>query len=930
MTKNLNYPQRGVGSASPRWLHCAICVALWPTLAWGQGNKAPWEEYDKLIQGRGKVVALTADLFGDSVDLASGALSFSATDASVPGNQDGLSVAVSRSFSVGNRKGYGPNELAFADWDIELPRLTGVFATGTGWGSPCTHQGNGQPPLIQQPAYFYPHEYWQGNRMILPGRGSQDMMVANGTVPATPSTGGPYPWLTADLTFFSCLPNQKNAGGEGFLALTSDGTKYWFDWQAQLLEPTLEKTTAGGSSASGNVTYLGRRQVSLYASRVEDRFGNWVSYTYTNAATAPVRLTRIDASDGRALTLEYNAAGHIAKVNEGARSWIYEYSRPSSVATSLSAVVLPDGSRWTLDMAALANATILYEQSTRPEDLVRSCGDPGIVVGPGDLSATLTHPAGARGVFTVGVQRMGRSNVPMVCSNYSTPNNNPNDDVAYYALAYDGFALKKKQLSGPGVTAVEWNYAYGAQISFAPGTGPVCTSGDCGQPRCTSDSCAGTSTTVVQGPESSWTRYTFGNSYRYNEGKLLKIERGSSASAIARTETFRYAWALPGQQFAAPLGSTQQTRGDGFGSEYRRPEIGRSVSQDGVNFDRQVATVDAFARPTQTTRSSSLGFSRTDLSEYYDDTARWVLGQSKRQINQNTGLVVSQVDYHAANALPAKVYAFGRLQQELAYNPDGTVASVKDGKGQATVLSQWKRGIPQAIGYADSTSESASVDDLGLIASTTDENGYSAGYRYDAMGRLAGLTYPSGDSVAWNPMSSDFAASGAAAFGLPAGHWSQVRSEGNKRDRVFFDAYWRPVLEETYDVADRAGTLSQVVKRYDGLGRLVFQSYPLRNVADIGAALPGVRTRYDTLDRPLASEQDSELGVLTTSVEYLSGFQRRTTNPRGYATNERFQVFDEPDFGSPVLIEAPAGVSTTIARDIFGKPLELIRSGPNG
>ena len=45
-------------------------------------------------------------------------------------------------------------------------------------------------------------------------------------------------------------------------------------------------------------------------------------------------------------------------------------------------------------------------------------------------------------------------------------------------------------------------------------------------------------------------------------------------------------------------------------------------------------------------------------------------------------------------------------------------------------------------------------------------------------------------------------------------------------------------------------------------------------------------------------QADSELAtpmyLLTTTTEYLGGFQHRVTNPRGYVTQYDFQGFDTP------------------------------------
>lgn len=83
-------------------------------------------------------------------------------------------------------------------------------------------------------------------------------------------------------------------------------------------------------------------------------------------------------------------------------------------------------------------------------------------------------------------------------------------------------------------------------------------------------------------------------------------------------------------------------------------------------------------------------------------------------------------------------------------------------------------------------------------------------------------------------------------------------------------------------------------------GRLVFQSYPQRGITDYTQSVPGTRTQYDMLGRATRVERDAEGGVLATTMAYLAGFQRQTTDPRGNTTTERFQVFDQPSDALPV------------------------------
>ncbi len=78
--------------------------------------------------GAGLLLAvLGSDLFGDQVNLVNGGLSFSITDISVPGNSS-LPVALTRTFAVTDRTKYLTNDEPLADWDLDLPRLSGVFA----------------------------------------------------------------------------------------------------------------------------------------------------------------------------------------------------------------------------------------------------------------------------------------------------------------------------------------------------------------------------------------------------------------------------------------------------------------------------------------------------------------------------------------------------------------------------------------------------------------------------------------------------------------------------------------------------------------------------------------------------------------------------------------------------------------------------------
>ncbi|WP_396617483.1 wall associated protein [Lysobacter soli] len=902
----------------------------------------PWEEYAKLVDSSQSITALGPNLFGDQVNLSNGSLSFSATDVSVPGNS-ALPVAVGRTFNVSNRKGYDFNDLPFADWDLDVPRMSGVFATSWQGGildapqqrCSITAVGAAQPPsLAYGDSYFTARDYWHGNQLTLPGGGGGELMLRQDGVPA-PSAGGPYYWVTSDYTYLSCLSAVGNDEGEGFLAITPDGTKYWFNWMARYAEPELK------SGKDGQFSRLARGKRVLYATRVEDRFGNWVTYSYSNASQSGAVLNQINASDGRSLSLSYNARGHIASISNGTQTWHYEYTYPSGTKGSLTAVILPDSSRWAINFAPFEAATIGYYKGA-PGEPERDCFNAGDAQGPLSIVGSITHPSGATGEFEVQIVRHGKSNVPAVCENYSTVNGSPTnvgDDMAYYPMEYDQHSLTRKRITGPGLPIAEWNYSYQSFATWyyigGPGTSPICPSGtDCSVPRCVSDDCAGTSKTIVAGPEGEWTRYTFGNSFRYNEGKLLKVERGAGANSIVRVDDTRYLWPVAGQQFATPIGRSIHPRRDGFAAAYLRPISSSTTTLDGVTFNRRVNTFDGRARPLNTSRWSSLGYTKTDSTEYYDHSGLWVLGQVLRRLNADSGQVIEETEYDSATALPVSRSAFGKLQHSLTYNTDGTVSQVRDGNNNATTASNWKRGIPQTVLHPDQKSVSAVVNDVGWVMSATDENGFTTRYAYDAMGRMSNISYPAEDSTLWNDRTTSFLAVANEELGIPAGHWKQVVQQGDYRKTSYYDAMWRAIAEQEEDIADPAGTTRWTTRRFDALGRNVFESYPrnpfVDGVVNAGAAAAGSRIGYDIIGRETRREQDSELGPLVTTTDYLSGFQRRITNPRRFEVTQRFQVYDEPVYDAPVRVDMPHSTSTTIIRDRYLKPLEVTRSGPDG
>jgi RHS repeat-associated protein len=312
---------------------------------------------------------------------------------------------------------------------------------------------------------------------------------------------------------------------------------------------------------------------------------------------------------------------------------------------------------------------------------------------------------------------------------------------------------------------------------------------------------------------------------------------------------------------------------------------------------------------------------------YQDFDSLWVLGRPTTTTEISTGSVIQSNTYDN-NANLSTTSHFGVLKSAYTYSPDGTLKTVTDGAGAAhqVVLDSFKRGIPQTITYPTGHVKSAVVSDIGKITSLTNEAGSTTTYDYDAMGRLKLIVYPV-DSPAYSNTTVSFAKMAASELGLPAGFWKQTLVTGKLVERNYFDALWRPVITERYDVNNRAGTGRFTVRGFNIDGKTTYESYPSNAISSYLDRPAGTFNDYDALQRVWRSTQDSELGGLVTSTNYLPGFQTRVTDPRGNATTSSFQAFDDPGAAVPVAIASPENVNTVISRNIFGEPYSLTRSG---
>ncbi|MGQ0429579.1 MAG: RHS repeat domain-containing protein [Gammaproteobacteria bacterium] len=844
------------------------------------------EEFTRKIQAARTVAPLGADLFGDSTDWYSGTTTFRVVDVEIPGN-NALPVRIARVRSTAPPEGPTAPGL-MGDWELELPYLSGVFPQGNGWriGPSLTvnrcSSGPLTPPAVSHGGggAFGPEEYWRGYFVSIPSQGSTQMLWPDPAYTPRPTDGNTYVWVTVGHTQLRCGVALANGTGEGFWAVAPDGTRYRFDW---LISRPYSTFTEPHESGGGSYL-LQRDEVRIYATRVEDRFGNYVNYTYSGE-----RLTRIESNDGRVITLAYNAANKVASVTAEAsapaptRSWSYAYSG----SNFLTGVTLPDGTAWALSTTPLIITYILDPAPNSPCNLPANFRS-------GSVIWTMTHPGGANAQFTFTPKRHTRTQVTDPCQvieGIIEPGP---------ARQFDTYSLVTKAIYGVGLTTATWSVTYGAT--------------------------ANDQTVVTQtNPDSTKNRYTFGTRFYQDEGKLLKAETLTAASAVLRNTQTTYAINPSGQAYAYRVGSTLHAVEDAFGSTIVTTATNTSTTQDGATFMRStpVASFDLFARPLSIARSSGLGFSKTELIVYHDNLTKWMLGQVASVTVG--GMVQSQTEYYATTALPWREYAFGKLQSTLTYNADGTPATVANGANETITLGSWKRGLPQAIQYPDASSQSAVVDDLGWIRSITDERANQTSYGYDVMGRITAVTYPTGDTVAWLNPTIGYLKLTASELGVPAGSWRREEVLGTFRERTYYDARLRPVLVERMDTALAQAIYSRQAFDFDN--RETFSSYP----SATSGATAGINSTYDALGRLTKRQTTDATPIVIEQIAYLTGSKKQVTDADGKLTTLSFQAFDEPDYGRPTRIESHNQISITdIARDAFGKITSITQSGNYG
>lgn len=542
------------------------------------------QKYENKIEAAKTITALSDGMFGESVNDYNGATAFAQVDISLPGNS-GLPVTLGRTFSVEDK--YGMNSLGgFGDWDVDVPHIVGMFASGPGWevqasGHPDRYKrcSTALPPYLGN-SNFTVDEVWGGHSVHIPGENGQLITTLAGDTYSDPTDGQVYPWITQSQSRLRCLAATKNGyPGEAFVLVTTSGITYYFDW-------AVEVSVRGIGKHSSKT--IGRKRVYLLASRVEDRFGNWVDYTYSGS-----KLTAITANDGRQITLGYTGNA-VTSASSSSGAWTYQYDG----AGNLAAAIRPDSSRWTF--AFTGNLKTPPPPSLPPlDDDEPTCDE--AEVPENTYEYRITHPSGATGKFNFQQRRFYRTRVPRACNNTPAPASYDWLTIQNY---FDTYAIVSLSISGTGLVTQSTTYQHGWSnpLGFCTWTGTACQELCLPAQGCTH--VEGRWVTITH-PDGTKTKRLMGVQYGINEGRLLREQMLDTAGTAVRETVNTYvsdaeAASAP---FSPEIGG-RLVRDPMIGQV--RPLRSRVVTQDGATFTYVVNTFDGSARPVSTTKSSTV------------------------------------------------------------------------------------------------------------------------------------------------------------------------------------------------------------------------------------------------------------------------------------------------------------------------------------
>lgn len=863
-----------------------------------------------------RLQSLDTGLLGDSVDMATGSVSFTHVDVALPGNSN-LEVVVRRRRTQGWNFGNG-SVANFGDWQLDVPRISVIAPINPYRGNQdaslppppawtetlCNLQRPG--PIIVWPPNGQANQtidasliiddwsYANGIDLYVPGQGSKKLLHSASGVQWPSGTTK----VTTDYWKTSCISGEN--GIEGIRASAPNGDEYDFTKLVfREASPSNVSYSQSGHSGRSSVA-VPMVQAILLPSEIRDRNGNWVRYEYTNDG----QPTRIHSNDGRDIRIHYdgpsipknsfqvqldNLVGtpdnYIGRVTAHGRTWNYSYTT-GSARVYLSGVTRPDGRSWSMNLSGM----------DREANPCYNTTDTAF------FTSSITHPMGVNGTFEFSKSRIYKGEYsPQEGAACERTGAGEPVVVPFTNIV----SLKKKTLSGPGYPQAQWTYSYLEHT--------------------------GTNYAVAR-PQEKWGQVIdpLGQKHItrfYNRGDMEGLTKANevyaSVGATTPLEKREYNYIIENAIGDTWLENTSNE------APMRKPRHQTSIAitsnSDVFNTHNtyntnQSSSSYSYGRPTRVETFSTLqAGSRIADMTYHHDTNDWVIGLPST-VTRN-GKLFDAYTYDSIGRV-IRADKFGSLYKTYSYNGDGTLAWVKDAQNRQTSFASWKRGRPQTITRPDSVSLSRVVDNNGWVTSETNARGFTTGYSYNNVGWLTAIDRPS--PWADTSLTYDY-----DTLPVPGAIMRQIISTGDKTEVNHYDGFLRRFYNYQFTTDGSAPGVGMRTA-YDALGREVFSSLPSNTFIDPfvpgGNSPAGIETTYDALGR-VTQTRETVAPYATSTTQYLSSNRTRVTDPMGYQTTTYASGYGSPNDGNVIQIIDPLNATTEMEYDIYGNITQLSQAG---
>ncbi|UTW45561.1 hypothetical protein KFE80_01110 [bacterium SCSIO 12696] len=700
------------------------------------------EEFMSDLDGTYSISADGGAILGDTVDIDTGELSFYVVDISVPGNSR-LPVQFGRRINTSFSHKYSP----MGTWRFDVPQIVGVDGScGNPWGD------DGQSVRVLD-------TNGQEQSLTLIGK---SYSTSGGVLTATPLDNNPFPSHARYATENGWILYCSNGTSGYMIGVSPEGTKYHFDQD-------------GGKYSRIKIAGSYRGDDALYASLVEDVYGNWVRYEYTTPSTlnAPVQLTRIHSNDGREITVGYNSNGMVSSASTNGRTWQYQYtSSYADISYALNKVILPDGRFWTIgDTTALIREN-LHSECLQETDLL------------------VKHPNGLFGRFEFRIISNGRKDVD-ASGRPSDYELNQDCGEAGFDEDDDGsnpvaptnslnMAVIRKTLYGSGIPDYTWTYDYEEDLGNFDGYSPQL-----------SDTKERTITDPVGNRMVSYVnRQASGQSWK--AGMVERVEyfaSGSTSPLQVIQREYQTTW-----RYGRSVGLSRSANGNKYGRyKFLSKE---TITRDGDTFTTEytyntdmASPQFSFGRPVSVKTYSNVSTTpRETVTAYEHNKAKWVLGLPKTVTQNGRQLAAYNYDSYGRRTSQSR---YGLLEYTFSYHSNasykGALYWAKDALNRTTYFLDYKRGTAQRVKRPDNLSVYQYVDNNGWLTQSRDAKNQATYYTRDVMGRVTLLNPPG----SWNNTSVSYNFNNGLV---------QTVTNGQSRSTTTYDVLGRATLVRTQDL----------------------------------------------------------------------------------------------------------------------------------